>query len=161
MLTVPVPASWGEPVGGRPLRSIVAILRGRRATHRSSSAPAVMHLALRRGLARLVPYEPAAPALLWSETTSTLRRLRLNAATSRGARCQAPSARRETPVALEPVASLAADAHDLARQLAWARAHGVEYLARARRPGCSLPTVEARLARTAERLVGLVRPEAV
>jgi excisionase family DNA binding protein len=30
---LPIPASWGEPITGRPLPSIVAILRSQRAAH--------------------------------------------------------------------------------------------------------------------------------
>jgi excisionase family DNA binding protein len=30
---LPIPASWGQPISGRPLPSVVAILRSQRAEH--------------------------------------------------------------------------------------------------------------------------------
>ena len=120
-----------------------------------------MHLALRRALGRLVPHEPAAPSLLWSETTSALRQLSWRGDIEDADAEEALSSLEQLTLVLAPAHDLAADAYALSVRLGWARTYDAEYVALAQRLGCPLLTVDARLARTAGRLVDLAPLESI
>jgi predicted nucleic acid-binding protein len=102
-----------------------------------------------------------APALLWSETTSALRQLAWRGDIEDRHAEEALQAMSEAPIRVEPAGVLASEAYRLAARLGWARTYDAEYLALAQQRECPLLTVDARLARTAERLVGLVPPESI
>jgi predicted nucleic acid-binding protein len=119
-------------------------------------ASAAVHLALRDALGRLAGRGAHALAPLRSEATSTLRQLAWrgdiedrHAATALGRLATAP-------IELEPLGSLGREAYELAGRPGWAKTYDAEYLALAERLGCPILTTDARLARRAERLVGLV-----
>jgi predicted nucleic acid-binding protein len=124
-------------------------------------ASAAVHLALRLGLERLESHDAVSSSLLWSETTSALRQLAWRGDIEESHAEDALEALGQAPIAIHPTESVAADAYRLARRLGWARTYDAEYLALAERLGCALLTVDARLAKTAERVVGLVPLESI
>lgn len=124
-------------------------------------ASAVVHLVLRDALARLAPHDAAAPPLLWSESTSTIRQLAWRGDLEDGEAERAIRALVEAPIRQEPAGSLCVHAYRLAVRLGWARTYDAEYLALAERLGVPLLTLDARLARTARDVVGLVPPESI
>lgn len=74
---------------------------------------------------------------------------------------EAVAALAEAPIRAETASGLCIEAYRLGGRLGWARTSDAEFLALAERLGCPLLTLEARLARTARRLVGLVPPEEI
>lgn len=120
-----------------------------------------MHLALRRALDRLVPHAPAAPWLLWSETTSALRQLAWSGEIEDAHADEALGALERLPLTLASTQDIATDAYALATRLGWARTYDAEYVALAQRLGCPLLTVDARLARGVGKLVDVAPLESI
>ncbi|MDP8911411.1 MAG: type II toxin-antitoxin system VapC family toxin [Actinomycetota bacterium] len=108
------------------------------------------------GLAELV-----APALLWSETTSALRQLRYRDEITPGEAADALERLASAPVVLHDVRDLLVDASQISELLGWAKTYDAEYVALARFLGARLVTTDARLRRTASRLVETVGPTEV
>ena len=109
-------------------------------------------------LERLARYSPIAPALLWSEATSTLRELvsreRLSAEDAQAAldRLLGAKIERRAPRRLYEEAAA------IARELGWAKTYDAEYVALARMLGCRLVTLDGRLRRGAARFAEIVGP---
>ena len=124
-------------------------------------ASAALQLALRGSLDRLGSKSAVAPVLLRSEAASALRQLAwrgdLTDDEARGALAELETA----AIQLVTDAALAEEAYAVARRLGWAKTYDAEYVALAQRRGCPLLTVDARLARTARRVVEVLPPDAL
>ena len=100
-----------------------------------------------------------APALMWSEATSSLHEAVWRREVS------APRARevlerlRSAPVRARTHRRLHATAWQIAEQLGWAKTYDAEYVALARLLGARVVTLDARLRRGADRLGLVVLPE--
>lgn len=122
-------------------------------------ASAALHL-LSSGVPLGDPNDTAfvAPPLLWSEVTSALHE-----AVWRGAITQelADDVRRRldgAPIERQALSELYERTWTTADEFGWAKTYDAEYVALAALLGCPLLTVDARLARTASRVVQLLAP---
>ena len=99
-----------------------------------------------------------APALLWSETTSTLRELTYRGEISAQAGVIALSRLVEAPIDRVATSGLYRDATFIARRLGWAKTYDAEYVALALARQVPLVTVDRRLAAGASGLVRVIAP---
>jgi predicted nucleic acid-binding protein len=99
-----------------------------------------------------------APALLWSEVSSVLHELSWRRSLSPELAQEALGRFLAAPLTARRPARLAAEAWHIADRLGWAKTSDAEYVALARLLGCRLLTLDARLHRTASRLIDVVGP---
>lgn len=110
------------------------------------------------GFAALAAHEPCAPALMWSEASSYLRRLAWSGLLDpREARAGIETLA-AAPIGREGGPASHAEAYDLAASLGWARTYDAEYVALARRFRCPLLTGDTRLRRDAGHIVEMLGP---
>jgi predicted nucleic acid-binding protein len=100
-----------------------------------------------------------APPLLWSESTSVLHQLRWRKEISVELAGIAFGRLLAAPIAFRHPRGLHEEAWRLADQLGWAKTCDAEYLALARLLRCPLMTTDAKLKRSAGRLVDVVGPD--
>ncbi|MFN8186157.1 MAG: type II toxin-antitoxin system VapC family toxin [Gaiellales bacterium] len=120
---------------------------------------AAVQLALRDAVSRLSPYDPVAPPLLWSESVAALRQLAW-----RGDIRDEHATQAIATLSRGPIGERRApwpDVYELGVQLGWAKTYDAEYVALALHLDCALLTVDARLARTAGRLIPVIPPEQI
>ena len=98
-----------------------------------------------------------APPLLWSESLSVLHELSSRRAISETLIEKALDRFGAMPVRREPAEPWAA-IWDAASELRSSKTYDAEYVALARRLGCPVLTIHARLKRTASRLIEVVGP---
>jgi predicted nucleic acid-binding protein len=102
--------------------------------------------------------ELAGPALLWSETRSTLH-LQVVKGMIDGERAQRLHERLlAAPVARLDPPELGREAWRLAEEFGWGRTYDAEYVALAKLLGCRLVTLDTRLRRGTDRLGFVVTP---
>lgn len=119
-----------------------------------------MRASLTDGWPALVHWRLAAPTLLWSEATAGIRQLEYRREISAAEANAALTRLFDADV--EPFSSrdLLVEAHDLARQVGWAKTYDAEFVVLARRLKVSLLTVDGRLATTAARFIPVIGQEA-
>jgi predicted nucleic acid-binding protein len=110
------------------------------------------------GFAELGDPDLAAPALMWSETRSTLHHRRAHGNIGHVQAAAAHERLEHAPVRSMTRTRLGATAWRIADDLGWARTHDAEYVALAQLLGCRLVTLDLRLRRGAERLGFVVTP---
>lgn len=107
---------------------------------------------------RMARHVPVAPALLWSEATSSLRELvwrgELDGVEGDAALARLLDARIER----RSSRPLYEEAARIAVEMGWAKTYDAEYVALARMLGCRLVTLDGRLHRGASRLVEVIGP---
>lgn len=99
-----------------------------------------------------------APPLLWSEATSALHQAAWRGAIDRDSARLALSRLLEAPIDARAPAGLQERAWQIADDLGWAKTYDAEYVALAQLSDAPLLTTDARLARSAVRLVRLLDP---
>lgn len=111
-----------------------------------------------QGLDQLVPWEPVAPPLLWSEALSVLHESAWRKAISHDLAARARDRLLSAAIERRAPEELHIEAWRTAEELGWAKTYDAEYVALARLLGCSLLTVDGRLRRGAGRLVAIMGP---
>ena len=102
--------------------------------------------------------ELVAPPLLWSEVPSVLHEMAWRGAVSPALGREALGRFLAASIRARRHRRLASEAWRIADTLGWARTYDAEYVALARMLGARLLTIDARLRRTASRLVQVVGP---
>jgi len=123
-------------------------------------ASVAIRIASSRELPRQLQGEdPVAPPLMWSETSSVIRRSVWRGAMSleRGLEMVAFLAGGVIEERVDP--ELRSKAWEIAEELGWAKTYDAEYVALASLLGCRLVTLDGRLRRGADRLGFVVTPE--
>jgi len=110
------------------------------------------------GFAFLDQEELIAPALLWSEVPSVLHEMSWRGTISRRLGRVALDRFLAAPIAVRRHARLAPEAWHIADELGWAKTYDAEYVALAHLLSSRLLTLDARLRRTASRLVEVLGP---
>ena len=110
------------------------------------------------GFALLDQEELVAPALLWSEVPSVLHEMAWRGTVSRGLGRAALERFLAAPIGARRHARLTPEAWRIADALGWAKTYDAEYVALAHLLGSRLLTLDARLRRTASRLVEILGP---
>jgi predicted nucleic acid-binding protein len=110
------------------------------------------------GLEALAHLDLVSPPLLWSEATSALREVTWRGLLGREAALVGLERLANAPIEVRSPDTLPREAWSVAEELGWAKTYDAEYVALARVLGCSLLTRDARLKRTAGRLIDVVGP---
>ena len=110
------------------------------------------------GFAFLDREELVAPALLWSEVPSVLHEMTWRGTVSPGLGHEALQRFLAAPIGVRRPARLTPEAWLIADELGWAKTYDAEYVALARLLGSRLLTLDARLRRTASRLIEIRGP---
>ena len=110
------------------------------------------------GFALLDQEELVAPALLWSQVPSVLHEMAWRGTMSRALGREALGRFLAAPISARRHARLTPEAWRIADELGWAKTYDAEYVALARLLGSRLLTLDARLRRTASRLVEILGP---
>lgn len=122
-------------------------------------ASATIHACLpSEGFDLLRGEELVAPALLWSEVPSVLHELAWRGTVSGQLARDALGRFLSAPIRTRRHPRLAAEAWQVADQLGWAKTYDAEYVALARLVKCRLVTLDARLRRSASRIVEILAP---
>jgi len=111
-----------------------------------------------RRLEQLARHSPVAPALLWSEATSTLSELVWRGRLSVDDAQVALNRLLDAKIERRAPRRLYEEASALARELGWAKTYDAEYVALARILGCRLVTLDGRLRRGAAKFAEIVGP---
>jgi predicted nucleic acid-binding protein len=110
------------------------------------------------GLDALTREELVAPPLMWSEATSVLHELRWRRQISEDLAQESISRLESAPIATRSPTLLHQEAWQIADAFGWAKTYDAEYVALAQLLKCRLLTLDARLMRTASRLVTVIGP---
>ena len=110
------------------------------------------------GFAFLDQEELIAPALLWSEVPSVLHEMAWRGTVSRDLGRAALDRFLTAPIEARRYARLTSEAWRIADELGWAKTYDAEYVALAHVLRSRLLTLDARLRRTASRLVEVLGP---
>jgi predicted nucleic acid-binding protein len=110
------------------------------------------------GLEALAHLDLVSPPLLWSQATSALRGVTWRGLLGREAALVGLERLASAPIEIRSPDTLHREAWSVAEELGWAKTYDAEYVALARVLGCSLLTRDARLKRTAERLIRVIGP---
>lgn len=107
------------------------------------------------GLERLRKHEAVAPPLMWSEVLSVLHELQYRRTISPDLAAQARRRLLDAPIASRKPAALSERTWLIADGFGWAKTYDAEYVALAQLLHCPLLTLDARLQKTASRLVAI------